>query len=65
MEKIIIRILTVLLVTISFTTLWAEETKLTATQILEKADDVINAPKDQDLKISLILIDKNGDEKKT
>ena len=40
----------------------AEDTQLTATQILEKVDDVINAPKDQDIKIKLILIDKNGKE---
>lgn len=41
----------------------AEELTLTASQILEKVDDVINAPKDQDLRIKLILIDKNGKEK--
>lgn len=43
---------------------WAEENKLTADQILQKVDDVINAPKDQDLNIKLILIDKKGKEKK-
>jgi len=41
----------------------AEELTLTASQILEKVDDVINAPKDQDLKIKLVLIDKEGKEK--
>jgi outer membrane lipoprotein-sorting protein len=41
----------------------AEELTLTATQILEKVDDVINAPPDQDLRINLILIDKKGKEK--
>ena len=41
----------------------AEELTLTASQILEKVDDVINAPKDQDLRIKLILIDKKGKEK--
>jgi len=41
----------------------AEELTLTASQILEKVDDIINAPKDQDLKIKLVLIDKEGKEK--
>jgi outer membrane lipoprotein-sorting protein len=41
----------------------AEELTLTASQILEKCDDVINAPADQDLRIKLILIDKKGKEK--
>jgi len=41
----------------------AEELTLTASQILEKCDDVINAPTDQDLRIKLILIDKKGKEK--
>jgi outer membrane lipoprotein-sorting protein len=63
MEKIITRILTLLLVSLSFTLVWAEETQLTAVQILERVDNVINAPKDQDLKIKLILIDKKGNEK--
>jgi outer membrane lipoprotein-sorting protein len=34
---------------------------LTATQIVEKMDRVINAPKDQDFTVKLILIEKNGD----
>jgi len=42
---------------------WAQEKSLTGGQILEKVDDVINAPKDQDLRIKLILIDKKGKEK--
>lgn len=42
---------------------WTEQSQLTATQILKKVDDVVNAPKDQDLSIKLILIDKNGNEK--
>jgi outer membrane lipoprotein-sorting protein len=41
---------------------WADENQLTASQILEKMDDVINAPKDQELKVKLVLIDKNGRE---
>ncbi len=41
----------------------AEELPLTASQIIEKVDDVINAPPDQDLRVNLILIDKNGNEK--
>jgi outer membrane lipoprotein-sorting protein len=42
---------------------WAQEEQLSAAQILENVDDVINAPQDQDLKIELILIDENGEEK--
>jgi len=42
---------------------WAEQSQLTAPQILKKVDDVINAPKDQDLSIKLILVDKDGNEK--
>lgn len=63
MKKNIQRTLALLLVSLSFTLVWAEETQFTAVQILQKADDVINAPQDQDLKIKLILIDKKGNEK--
>ncbi|PKM99604.1 MAG: hypothetical protein CVU78_05380 [Elusimicrobia bacterium HGW-Elusimicrobia-2] len=38
-------------------------TKLTAIEILKKADGVVNAPKDQDIAIEMILIDKEGKEK--
>ena len=37
--------------------------ELSALEVLKKSDSVINAPKDQDIKMRLILIDKNGDEK--
>ncbi|MDO9576332.1 MAG: outer membrane lipoprotein-sorting protein [Candidatus Cloacimonadales bacterium] len=63
MKKIIQRSLFLLLISLFFASLWAEEIQLTAVQILGKADDVINAPQDQDLKIKLILIDKKGKEK--
>jgi outer membrane lipoprotein-sorting protein len=63
MKNFIKSALFLLLVSFCFTSLVAEETKLTAVQILQKADDVINAPKDQDLIIKLILIDKRGKEK--
>jgi len=63
MKKNIQKTLALLLVSLCFTLVWAEETQLTAVQILQKADDVINAPKDQDLKIKLFLIDKKGKEK--
>jgi len=63
MKKNIQKTLALLLVSLCFTLAWAEETQFTAVQILQKADDVINAPKDQDLKIKLILIDKKGKEK--
>jgi len=42
---------------------WAQDKSLTADEILAKVDDVINAPEDQDLKVNLILIDKDGKEK--
>jgi len=41
----------------------AQAQKLTALEVLKKSDSVVNAPKDQDLKMKLILIDKDGDEK--
>ncbi|MCK4642231.1 outer membrane lipoprotein-sorting protein [bacterium] len=41
---------------------WAEDMVPTASKIIEEVDNVINAPKDQDLMIKLILIDKNGKE---
>ena len=63
MKKIIQSSLFLLLISLFFASLWAEEIQLTAVQILGKADDVINAPQDQDLKIKLILIDKKGKEK--
>ena len=37
--------------------------KLSAGKILEKVDNVINAPIDQELKVKLVLIDKKGKEK--
>jgi len=63
MKKIILTNLFVLVIMVFAYTGWAEQDQLTAPQILEKVDDVINAPKDQDLSIKLILIDKNGNEK--
>ena len=42
---------------------WAQEKQFTGSQILEKVDDVVNAPRDQELKIKLILIDKDNKEK--
>ena len=41
---------------------WADENALTASQILEKMDEVVNAPEDQELTVKLVLIDKNGRE---
>jgi len=41
----------------------AQNTDLTAAQILDKMDDVINAPKDQSYTVHLILIDKDGSQK--
>jgi len=63
MKKIIIKVLALMIVTLSFSMIWAEETQLTAVQILEKADDVINAPKDQEISLKMTLTDKGGNEK--
>ena len=41
---------------------WTQESQLTALQILDKADEVINAPKDSELTMKLVLIDKTGKE---
>lgn len=37
--------------------------KITAKDVIQKLDDVINAPKDQKMKMRLIVIDTNGKEK--
>ena len=37
--------------------------ELSALEVLKKSDSVINAPQDQSIKMKLILIDKDGDEK--
>ena len=63
MKRSILFIIIVLGVMTFFSQGWAIEKQLTASQILRKADDVINGPKDQDLKIRMILIDKKGKEK--
>jgi len=38
----------------------AQDTGLTAAQILDRADDAVNGPKDQSYTVNLILIDKDG-----
>jgi len=63
MKKIILSSILTLCIMVFAYSSWAQESQLTAPQILEKVDDVINAPKDQDLSIKLILIDKDGNEK--
>lgn len=63
MKKITLSIFLMLGIIMSLPQDLSAEKQLTALQILEKVDDVINAPKDQDLKIKLILVDKNGKEK--
>ncbi|HAF06989.1 MAG: outer membrane lipoprotein-sorting protein [bacterium] len=40
----------------------AQEKIFNANEILSKVDDVVNAPKDQTIKLKLILIDKEGKE---
>ncbi len=54
----------ILMISMTTTTLSvrAEDKQLSALEILKKADDIISAPKDQDLKIKLVLIDAEGNE---
>ena len=54
-------LLTVILVSMLFAQ--AEVQDLTPVEILQKADTVVNEPKDQDLKIRLVLIDKESRQK--
>lgn len=63
MKALILRNFMVLTIIIFVSQCWAQEEQISAALILENVDDVINAPKDQDLVIKLILIDKNGEEK--
>ena len=63
MKKFILSSIITLCVMVFAYPSWAQESQLTASQILEKVDVVVNAPKDQDLSIKLILIDKDGNEK--
>jgi len=62
MKKCILLSFLMLSMMMSVSYVWAQEKQLTELQILEKVDDVINAPKDQNLKIKLVLIDKKGKE---
>ncbi|MGQ9618344.1 MAG: outer membrane lipoprotein-sorting protein [Candidatus Aminicenantia bacterium] len=39
-----------------------QQSQLTSTQILEKVDDTVNAPKDKSSKIKVIIVDKKGRE---
>ena len=41
----------------------AQDAGLTAAQILDKADDSINGPKDQSYTMRLVLVDKDGSQK--
>ncbi len=59
MKKISVLILS--LVFMAAGSIQSEE--LTAVNVLKNVDAVLNAAKDQDLKIRMILIDKNGNEK--
>ena len=62
MKRFILRSLIILSIITFVSQCWAQE-QISAVQILNNVDDVINAPEDQDLKIKLILIDKKGKEK--
>ncbi len=41
----------------------AQDTGLTAAQILDRVDDAINGPKDQSYTVRMVLIDKDGSQK--
>ncbi len=59
MKKIsIIILILVLMISVS-----VKAEQLTAADVLKKVDAVLNAAKDQDLEMRMILIDKNGNEK--
>lgn len=51
-------LLTVILISLS-----PAQPEFTATQILERVDSVVNAPRDQTMKMKLVLFDKNGNER--
>jgi len=64
MKKHILFCMTVVgLLLLSNMQIQAQEKTLEAGEILARVDNVVNAPKDQDLKVKLILTDKNGEEK--
>ncbi len=63
MKRVIVLSIVVFSTIVFISQSWAQEISFSAAQILEKMDNVLNAPKDQDLKVKLILIDKNGKEK--
>jgi outer membrane lipoprotein-sorting protein len=52
-----------ILITLLIINIQTNAQQLTAIEILNKSDSVVNAPKDQDFKMKLILTDKNGSEK--
>ena len=54
-------LLTAVLIMVVFAFVQAQE--LTPTDILKKADAVVNAPKDQKMMSKMVLIDKDGNEK--
>jgi outer membrane lipoprotein-sorting protein len=55
-----------LVIAITFLFFWtagmAQNQKLTAIQLLQKVDQCVNGPSDQEMKIKLVLIDKNNRE---
>lgn len=58
-KKLTIIIMSIL---IFFVVSLAKQQSLSASQILEKVDQCINGPTDQEMKMTLVLIDKNGKE---
>ncbi len=63
MKKITVLSLIIFSISIFLSQGLSANNQISALQILEKADNVINAPKDQALTIKLVLIDKKGKEK--
>jgi len=61
-KKLTIYLLTFILIILAFQG-FSQSNSMTAAQIVEKMDQVVNAPNDQDFTVKLILIEKNGNTK--
>jgi len=57
------KLITLIMVLIMSWTISAAAQEVSALDIVKKMDAVVNAPKDQEMSLTMILIDKNGNEK--
>jgi len=62
MKRMIITSIIASCAVLSAASLFAQDKSLTAAQILKNVDDVMNAPKDTELSVKLVLIDEKGKE---